>query len=126
MYDAGKYVGSVGSVCVVYERENEQENVMYLELERAMCRGCAGREFLGCVYEDGGAKWAECVCVVYRARKCHAPRDAVCDVLRAVLGVNFSVARTKVEAECEAMESVLGVQSSKMRKRASRTLSWGV
>jgi len=25
--------------------------------------GCAGREFLGYVYEDGGAKWAECVCV---------------------------------------------------------------
>ena len=48
------------------------------------------------------------------------------DVLRAVLGVNFSVIRTKMEAECEAMESVLSVQSSKMRKRALRTLSWGV
>jgi len=54
-----------------------------------------------------------CVCVVYRARKCHVPRDEVGDVLRVVLGVNFLVVRTKVEAECEAMESVLGVQAAK-------------
>jgi len=43
-----------------------------------------------------------------------------------VLGVNFLVARIKVEAECKVMESVFGVQSSKMRKRALCTLSWGV
>jgi len=47
--------------------------------------------------------------VVYRVRKCYVPRDVVCDVLWVVLGVNFSVARIKVEVECEAMESVLGV-----------------
>jgi len=49
-------MGSVGSIYVVYERENKQENVIYLELERVMCRGCAGYKFLGYVYEDGGAK----------------------------------------------------------------------
>ena len=58
-----------------------------------------------------------CVCVVYRARKCHAPRDEVGDVLRAVLGVRFSIARTKVGVESEQRESVLGVQSRKMRKK---------
>jgi len=31
------------------------------------------------------------------------------DVLRAVLGVNFSVVRTKMEVECKVIESVLGV-----------------
>jgi len=47
--------------------------------------------------------------VVYRARKYHAPRDKVGDVLRAVLGVNFSVVRTKMEVEYKVIKSVLGV-----------------
>jgi len=40
--------------------------------------------------------------------------------------MNFSITRTKVEVEYKAMESVLSIQSSKMKKKALRTLSWGV
>jgi len=47
--------------------------------------------------------------VVYRVRKCYIPRNKVGDVLRVVLGVNFSVIRTKIKVECKVIKSVLSV-----------------
>ena len=48
--------------------------------------------------------------MVYRVRKCYVPRNKVGDVLRAVLGVNFSVIRTKMEVEYEVIKNMLSIQ----------------
>ena len=47
--------------------------------------------------------------MVYRARKYYVPQDIICDILRAILGVNFSVIHTKMEAKYKAMESILSI-----------------
>ena len=47
--------------------------------------------------------------MVYRARKYYVPQDIICDILRAILGVNFSVTYTKVKVEYKVMESVFGI-----------------
>ena len=47
--------------------------------------------------------------MVYRVRKYHAPRDKVGDMLRAILGINFSVIYTKIKAKYEAIKSMLGI-----------------
>ena len=61
--------------------------------------------------------------IVYKARKYHVPQDIIYDILQAILGINFSVTRTKVKAEYKAIKSILNIQSSKIRKRTSHTLS---
>ena len=63
------------------------------------------------------------MCIIYRTRKYYTPRDTISDILQAVLGINFSIIRTKIKVEYKAIESILGIQSSKIRKKALRTLS---
>ena len=46
---------------------------------------------------------------MYRVRKYHVPRDKIGNILRAILGVNFSIIRTKMKAKCKAIESILGI-----------------
>jgi len=47
--------------------------------------------------------------IIYKVRKYYVPRDVVCNILRVILGVNFSVIYIKVEVEYKAIKSIFGI-----------------